>query len=82
MIIKVTKEDIKKGLKRVASLCPIALAIAKKGHKASVSYTLCYINHKPYNLCEDAVKFIENYDFNKKIVEKNYYFRLKNCFLY
>jgi len=82
MIIKVTKEDIKKGIKKVASLCPIALAVAKKGYNARVTYRYCYINHEPFKLCKDAIQFIENFDFNKKIVKKNYYFRLHNCFLY
>lgn len=66
IVVKVTAEHIKKGKRRDAHCCPLALALKEKAPGfVSVGDDDCSVGAREYNLSPKAKKFVKTIDRNK-----------------
>lgn len=64
MLINVTSEDIRKGLRGNGSYCPIARAIRRQTKRRVnvAGYSYCLVDRKKYWLPDDAERFVRAFD--------------------
>ncbi len=70
--VKVTQEDIDRGIRYNESLCPIALSLIKKapiGDKVRVNEEKITVGTVRYTTTRRARKFITNFDSSREKVE-------------
>ena len=79
VLIKVTEEDIKKGIALRCMNCPIALAVNRSlvfSEKVSVGSRFCHTDKESIPLSRSARRFIRRFDKQKPVKPFNFYLRL------
>jgi hypothetical protein len=68
MLVKVTKQDIEKGVARSSGWCPIAQSLRRAGYcNIRVAQDYIVSNDKTYRLSAAAQKFIAHFDTDRPV---------------
>lgn len=72
MIIKVTEDHIKNGLRCTTTCCPVALALQEISSNVSVGLVGIWLDSVRYKVPRSVYRFIRRFDNNKTVKPFNF----------